>query len=330
MESPTHKHLPSYSSPADLPRRCLFGGGRLRLKGNCHCHSTFSDGAFLPEETVARYRDASYDFLFLTEHCDKLTYGKLPDFALLDSSEFRVLPGVEYRATTIRYGRRADAMILGLNTLELSHWSPGSDQQATIDAINADGGIAILSCTSWDGRTVGEMVNLQGVAGIEIYNATCEGAVGKGNSVTHWDELLESGMRLYGLAVDDCHFGAWPDFALAWITVCADESTPESISDAIRSGKFYSSCGPTIEEWSIQGSEIRFRCSEVRKVVCNSITSSGQVIRAPSGETLRECTFNLSEQWVSDLPWLRFSCCDRNGRWAWTNPIWMGDLLEEH
>ena len=27
----------------------------------------------------------------------------------------------------------------------------GIDQQATIDAINADGGIAILSCTYWDG-----------------------------------------------------------------------------------------------------------------------------------------------------------------------------------
>tara|TARA_B100000809_G_scaffold165646_1_gene162923 strand:- start:4189 stop:4500 length:312 start_codon:yes stop_codon:yes gene_type:complete len=80
----------------------LFGGGRLRLRGNCHCHSTFSDGTYSAEETVARYRDAGYDFLYLTEHCAKLTYGKFPNFDALDSPDFKVLPGVEYRAANCR------------------------------------------------------------------------------------------------------------------------------------------------------------------------------------------------------------------------------------
>ena len=326
MNMNTREHAASISDPAGLTRRCLLGGGHLRLRGNCHGHSVYSDGAHPAEVTAARYRDAGYGFLYLTEHCDKLTYGKFPDFDALDSPDFRVLPGVEYRATTVRYGRHAEAMILGLNTLDLSHWQAGADQQSVIDGINADGGIAILSCTYWDGRSVSDMVNLQGVAGIEIYNATCEGAVCKGYALAHWDELLESGMRLHGLAVDDCHFSTWPDFALGWIVVCVEDRTTASIADAIRTGKFYSSCGPTIEEWSLEGTRITFRCSAVQTIACNSTTFFGHVIRAPAGETLTECVVDLSEGWVSDRPWLRFSCCDRDGRWAWTNPIRLSEM----
>ncbi len=313
-------------TPGGVEPRCLFGGAGLRLRGNCHCHSTYSDGAHAPDETVARYRDAGYDFLFLTEHCDKLTYGKFPDFSALDATQIRVMPGVEYRATTVRYGRQAEAMILGLGTLRLSGWKPGIDQQATIDVINEDGGIAILSCTYWDGRTAQDMVDLRDVAGIEIYNATCEGVACKGYAVAHWDELLESGMRLHGLAVDDCHFNAWPDFALGWIVVCAAEKTPAAITEAIRHGHFYSSCGPTIKAWSLEDNRIRLRCSEVVTIACNGLAFWGRAVRAAPGERLTEHTFDLADDWMSGLPWVRFSCCDADGRWAWTNPLWLDTL----
>ena len=307
--------------------RSLLGDGSLRLRGNCHCHSSYSDGAYSPEETVARYRDAGYDFLFLTEHCDKLTYGQFPDFEALDSPSLRVLPGVEYRGVVARYGRQMQAMITGLNTLDLSFWKPAMDQQAIIDGIRADGGLALLSCTYWDGRTVGEMANLQGVTGIEIYNATCEGAVGKGNAVMHWDELLESGMHLWGLAVDDCHFAGWPDFGLGWIVACVQESSAAAITSAIRAGHFYSSCGPEIRDFQFQGGRATLRCSPVNTVVCNSVASAGYVVRAPAGESLTEWVLDLPREWITDLPYFRLSCCDAEGRWAWTNPVWMSDIF---
>ena len=153
------------------------------------------------------------------------------------------------------------------------------DQQSTIDAINKDGGLAVLSCTVWDGRVAGDMLNLEGVSGIEIYNATCEGSVNKGFALTHWDALLESGMRLNGLAVDDTHFGEWPDFGSGWIVVSAKDGTPPSIVEGLRTGAFYSSCGPEIKEWSIQGSRIRFRCSPVEKIVYSGVGPWGRVVR---------------------------------------------------
>ena len=303
--------------------RCLLGGGNLRLRGNCHCHSTYSDGTYPPVETVARYRDAGYDFLDLTEHCDKLTYGRFPDFDTLDSQDFRVLPGVEYRNETVRFGQSREAMLLGLNTLEIDHWRPGIRQQTTIDAINEDGGLPILSCTYWDGRIAADMVNLTGLAGIEIYNATCRGAVGKGNAISHFDVLLESGMRLYGLAVDDCHLNDWPDFALAWIVVCVEEKTPV----AIRIGRFYSSCGPTIEQWTLSGETPTLRCSPVKMIVCNGVGPYGHALHSHGHGELMEMTLNVREHWPNDSPYVRFSCCDDQGRWACTNPLWRDDFV---
>ena len=307
--------------------RCLLGGGNLRLRGNCHCHSTYSDGTYPPEETFAHYHDAGYDFLYLTEHCDKLTYGRFPDFDTLDSEDFRVLPGVEKRNETVRFGQSREAMLLGLNTLEIDHWRPGIGQQTTIDAINEDGGLPILSCTYWDGRIAADMVNLTGLAGIEIYNATCQGAVGKGNAISHFDVLLESGMRLYGLAVDDCHLNDWPDFALAWIVVCVEEKTPVAIQDAIRTGQFYSSCGPTIEPWTRSGATLTLRCSPVKMIVCNGVGPYGPALHSHGHGELIEMTLNVREHWPNDSPYVRFSCCDDQGRWAWTNPLWRDDFV---
>ena len=252
--------------------------------------------------------------------------GGFPDFGALDGPEFRVIPGVEYYNATLRYGQSRAAFVLGLNTLEVAHWRPGLGQQRTIDAITEDGGLAILCCTYWDGRTAGEMVNLKNVTGIEIYNATCENSVCKGNAVMHWDELLESGMRVYGLAVDDCHFSTWDDFALAWIVVSVSENTPAAITNAIGNGHFYSSCGPTIEQWRLHEDKMTFRCSPVEAIVWNGVAHYGKVFRDPGGGLISEAVLDLKKDIGPETPYVRFSCRDADGHWAWTNAFW----LDEH
>ena len=300
----------------------LLCGAKLPLKGNCHTHSTFSDGTIPPEEVARRYEKAGYDFIYLTEHCDKLTFGEFPDFDALNAGELLVMPGVEYRNATMRNGKSMEAMILGLGTLDVAHWKPGLDQQSTIDAINDDGGMALLSCTYYDGRTFGDMVDLDGLTGIEIFNATCENGVGKGVAVTHWDELLEAGKRLWGVALDDAHFSAWPDFALAWIVVLADEQTPQAVGAAIRAGQFYSSCGPEIHEWTLDGDHMYFQCSAVNTITANYDGPYGAVFRGENGAPITEAHFEIDRS----RPFLRMSCCDAAGRWAWTNPVWTKDL----
>jgi len=300
----------------------LLCDGKLCLKGNCHAHSTFSDGTIPPEEVVGRYREAGYDFIYLTEHCDKLTFGKFPDFDALNRGELLVMPGVEYRNATVRNGRQMMAMLLGLNTLDVSHWKPGLDQQTTIDAINDNGGLALLACTYWDGRTFGDMVDLNGLAGIEIFNATCETSASKGYAVTHWDELLEADKRPWGFAVDDAHFAASPDFALGWIVAFADAKSPDALAASLRAGRFYSSCGPEIREWTLDGDRVYFQCSPVNTITANYDGPYGAVFRAESDAPITEAHFEIARS----RPFLRMSCRDAAGRWAWTNPVWTKDL----
>lgn len=304
-------------------RHSILPVDRLSLRGNCHTHSTYSDGTYPPQETVRLYREAGYDFLYLTEHSDKLTYGKFPDIDALDSDEIRVIGGVEYRNTTLRNGRPMECFIVGLGTLDISFWEPGIGQQPVVDGINAAGALPIIACARWDGSVAADVTSLTGVAGIEIFNATCEGAVSKGYAVAHWDAMLEAGIRVWGLAVDDAHLTEyWPDFALGWIVVFADQKTPDAIGAAIRRGEFYSSCGPEIHEWSLDGETITFRCSPVATITANYQTSSGRVFRDPAGGPITQATFPLDR----NQPFLRMSCRDEQGRWAWTNPLWIADL----
>ena len=38
------------------------------LRGNLHAHTTLSDGASPPEEMIAAYERAGYDFLAISDH----------------------------------------------------------------------------------------------------------------------------------------------------------------------------------------------------------------------------------------------------------------------
>ncbi len=213
----------------------LLGGCRLQLKGNVHCHTDYSDGVLSPEEAIRAYRETGYDFLFLTEHCDKLNRGKPADSASLDSPGFRVLSGLEYRCTA-NNGSKENLHILGLGTQDRSFWKPGQDMQETVDAINKASGIAIVAHPHWNGLTSADLVDLRGVHGIEIFNSTTDSCNSKGYAVTIWEELLNSNVRVCALAVDDTHYynrfpanhvssTYRPDFGHGWDVVHAIEES---------------------------------------------------------------------------------------------------------
>ena len=66
----------------------LLGGAGNWYKGNLHMHTTVSDGTLSPEEAVARYRAAGYDFVALTDHRTVNPPWEDEDFLILSGAEY--------------------------------------------------------------------------------------------------------------------------------------------------------------------------------------------------------------------------------------------------
>jgi hypothetical protein len=77
-----------------VARNLLKGGGRF-FRGNLHCHSDRSDGLGGPEEVVAAYRDAGYDFLCLSDHFEGEYGWRVTDTQPLRDEKFTTILGAE-------------------------------------------------------------------------------------------------------------------------------------------------------------------------------------------------------------------------------------------
>ena len=146
---------------------------------------------------------------------------------------------------------------------------------AVIDEIKAQGGEAVLCHPYWCGHTITDYLPLRGYFAIEVYNDTCMG-IGKGFSEQAWDDLLDRGDRSryrLGRCTRDR-----TRLLPRWIMVKAQELTIEGIMEALRTGAFYSTLGPEIEDMTLEGKELTVKCSPAQSIVFKSECSRGRRI----------------------------------------------------
>jgi hypothetical protein len=189
----------------------------------------------------------------------------------------------------------------------------------TIAAIRAQGGEAVLCHPYWCGHTITDLSPLEGYFAVEVYNDTCMG-IGKGHAEAHWDDLLDRVGPTLGIAADDAH-GTEHDVFHGWIMVRSQELTVPAIMEALRTGAFYATLGPTIEDLSLLDAEasrkIVVRTSPASSIVFKAQRSRGRRVQAPPGEAITEAEFPLtgSERYV------RVEVTAPDGKKAWSNPF---------
>jgi len=93
----------------------------------------------------------------------------------------------------------------------------------------------------------------------------------------------------------------------------------DSILDAIKSGRFYSSAGPQIRSVERNGDALRVECSDAAEINFISRGWCGKHIKAPPGEPLNAAEFALGSADV----YVRIEVIDSTGRGAWTNPLYL-------
>jgi hypothetical protein len=271
------------------------------FRGNTHTHSTLSDGEWPVEQVLAYYRDRGYAFLAMTDH-DVFT-----DLSQFTTSTFLALSSDE---VTVR-GREH---IVGLNLK--GPVEPFTDHQRTIATINDQGGLAILAHPNWSAFSLDRCLALHGYAAVEILNVVCNYLEYNGFALQYWDHLLQSGVKVWGVAADDAHRIPYQG-AKAWIMVNAEQLTPDDLLANIRTGNFYSSTGPHFQKFAVVGHTIRVWCSPAVEI--RFLTGDANPAFRVRGEALMEAEYTPRP----GDPYVRVEVVDAQMGSAWSQPFFI-------
>jgi hypothetical protein len=299
-----------------------FEGDGVWLRCALHAHTTNSDGALAPDLLVRHYEWAGYDVLAITDHWVRT---EVPS-----TRKLLVIPSTELNATCGPSGDDAHVLALGVQAdpVRPDSFAP---LQEVVDWVLANGGLPYLAHTYWSGLRTEQWESCEGLLGLEVWNTGCELEVGRGDSSIHWDEALERGAALQGIATDDSHHPGY-DSGFAWTMVRAAVRSQDAVLDALRAGSFYSSTGPSIESVEVDGNAIVVRSSPAQSVTL--VTARHRGARANAGRLGYPNASTILERDSAGLitacrlekpplaPFGRVVVSDTRACRAWTNPLW--------
>ena len=276
-------------------------------KGNLHTHTTVSDGPLPPSATARCYRRLGYDFLAITDHV-KIMEPFDPPAGLL------VMGGAEYHTLAGDPVRAWHFVCLGLKGEVTGAEGPLPDLLASI---RENAAFYFAAHPYWSNLVEDDLLAIEGVSAMEVYNGVCQRAVDRGYSEQAWDYALACGKRLNALAVDDSHLES--DFGRGWIMLRAEKLTPDVLLHALSKGLYYSTTGPEIFDLRLDGNVVSVRCSPSRTIKFMARSADGKCFRARDGELLASAEYELR----GTETYLRVQVEDAAGRRAYTNPLYL-------
>ncbi len=278
-----------------------------RLKGALHAHTRASDGSQEPAELVAHYREMGYDFVFLTDH-NKVTHCG-------DLDNFLVLPGIEVGSAT----KNPDQYwhFVGLMTEAGATPPMKAPPDVLWPFVRRTSPFGFLAHPYWSQVTGRDLLRFPGLSCVEVWNTGCEQELTRGHGEYPWDWALSAGAKMTAVAVDDCH--GFDDVGKGWVSVEAEAFTGDAIVDALSRGAYYSSCGPEIREFRLDGNTVTAVTSPCRSIALIADRQCGKYVPASPGRTVESASLVLEgkERYV------RAECVDAQGRKAWSNPLFL-------
>lgn len=302
------------------------------FKGNLHMHSTLSDGALPPMEVCARYRDAGYDFVSLTDHFVG-DYGyPIADTTAFRTNRFTTILGAEMHSGAMADGEIWHLLAIGLPPDFAPPIAPGfepvADQESAADLARRArdaGAFVAIPHPQWSNLTLPDARLIAAAHAIEVYNHGCAIECDRGDGAAIADLLMNEGRDLQLIATDDAHFHT-PDHFGGWVMARAEANEPEALLQALKDGAYYASQGPEIYELSIRGDEIDILCSPVERAIAvgpgtraASVWRDRFVERSDARDRIR-----LPLDDLAAASWLRVTVVDAQNRRAWSNPLRRG------
>lgn len=305
-------------------------------KGNLHMHSVISDGKLTADQLKEAYKKQGYHFVVFSEHnvCSCYTDMNEANFITIQGfenefsitgDEWRVyhliaIPGpkeLRARATKPLYAHMERIAIPKLEGI--------ASVQRFIDDLRARGYMVMFNHPQWSVIEYDEILPLEGLFAVEVYNHCGEVIENMGRGDICWDALLRRGMQIWGTATDDNHNDYPLDAPLndsfgGWVCVKARSLSEEDICQALYEGSFYASQGPEIYEFYLEGNTACVTCSPVNKMYIRGHARQVDVAMAAEGENgLTTLSYTLR----GDETFLRAECIDASGKKAYSNPIFL-------
>jgi len=270
----------------------------LRLKGQLHLHTVYSDGKLFPADIVDLYQKLGYDFITITDHNRITPSPNLPGITwIADSAEITYeKDGVKHDFTTYDIGE--DGIVDQL------------DIRNMLDVYTAKHKLISYAHPSLSGSPdqIHGINQQRSYPLMEVYNAV----VSKKNQEAYWDETLKE-RRTWGIAVDDAHTRLHVD--QAWTVVFVKTNTSAAILSALRNGAFYASNGNDLYI-QVNGSVI----SAISSAPSNFsyIGANGKVLKLETDATESSYTIVGAETYVR-VKSERIA----DGKMAWGQPIFI-------
>lgn len=296
------------------------------FKGNTHTHTTMSDGDSAPEEVARWYKEKGYRFLVLSDHnifTDPKTLSNLVD------SSFLLIPGEELTSSF----RKKPVHVNGLNIPHVL--APQTDTtllgtiQKNVDEVRTVKGAPHINHPNF-GWAIDQftLLKVKNNNLLEIFNGHPlvhnVGGGGTPGLEEVWDFLLTSGMRIYGIAVDDAHhfkgeFGPTrSNPGKGWVVVRARSLNAQEIIDNLEAGLFYASTGVDLEDVIVEPDriEVRIRQRSNFKYRTEFIGAGGKVLSQSMENT-------AVYQRKGDEQYVRAKVFDSGGGVAWVQPVFI-------
>ncbi|WMJ90269.1 PHP domain-containing protein [Anaerocolumna sp. MB42-C2] len=308
-----------------------------KYKGNTHLHTKWSDGKLDAEEVVERYKDLGYHFLCFSDH---EIYTRTNEF---DTETFITIPGMERGGLNPAFTTNDnigfhftvldDPNIMvperyyHLQQFEYPQkWEGDLSVTQCIRRLEEHGNLVILNHPEWH-MTAFEVMKQYDFFAVEIYNHATEWSLSTSYGTAYWDYALQNGKRLFAIAADDSHDYNKDkkilEYGGGWIVVDSDKLTHRELMKNIKEGNYYSSSGPEIYDFRVEDGKVKIQCSQVQAIMFKSWPVRGDFIIDRDGSPLTGATLKINPL----MTYVRVECIDCNGKTAWTNPIFIKDLL---
>lgn len=299
-------------------KHSAFPGKTNWYKGNIHTHTTLSDGSVPPERQIELYKEKGYDFLSFSDHnvMNSKKCWNTNDFLMLPAWERDILYTFKVKCTHI----------VGLfppDTPEDATFSrdPGNKNEMTdqdlICQMRTENMFLVIAHPTWSRMEPDELLRLKDYDAIEVFNTGTECLCHEGHGECVWDFLLRNGRHVLGIASDDTHSHTEHDDHFGgWIMVNSVSLDKHEILNAIKHGEYYSTMGPEIKDWGIDGNNVYIDCSPCDQIHFITYPARG---KANFGSGLRSMNYPLK----GGESYVRVEVIDSDGNRAWTNPIWL-------